>query len=203
MVTGPGIGTDTGPVLVDKGAVARHRRTGALVRFEASAATEPNRPRIGPGDAPAGEHGSPGGAFQPRPGEFAEFLDLLRNLRSTASGLVTPQPPRSPGVGHQPSLEHAIDRPAALYLEPTTYRVMGAHARAFEAFPGRARDELGDGLVALRLFGSVARGEASESFDLDIFPSSGCVRQPTVTRYRVRGRNRVRTTDFTDYSQPG
>lgn len=39
-------------------------------------------------------------------------------------------------MGHQPSLEHAIDRPAALYLEPTTYRVMGAHARASKRFLG-------------------------------------------------------------------
>lgn len=41
--------------------------------------------------------------------------------------------------------------------------------RAFEQFANRARDELGDALCELRLFGSVARGNATRTSDIDIF----------------------------------
>ncbi len=46
---------------------------------------------------------------------------------------------------------------------------MGVHQLACEAFVERAQEDLGDALVELRLFGSVARGDASDSLDLDIF----------------------------------
>lgn len=46
---------------------------------------------------------------------------------------------------------------------------MGVHQLACEAFVERAQEDLGDALVELRLFGSVARGDATDSSDLDIF----------------------------------
>ena len=46
---------------------------------------------------------------------------------------------------------------------------MGGHHLAREAFVERAQEDLGDALVELRLFGSVARGDATDSSDLDIF----------------------------------
>ena len=46
---------------------------------------------------------------------------------------------------------------------------MGVHQLACEAFVERAQEDLGDALVEPRLFGSVARGDASDSLDLDIF----------------------------------
>ena len=46
---------------------------------------------------------------------------------------------------------------------------MARHHDAFEAFATQARAELGNALLDLRLFGSVARGEATTTSDLDIF----------------------------------
>jgi predicted nucleotidyltransferase len=43
------------------------------------------------------------------------------------------------------------------------------HREAFEEFAGRAETQLGDSLEKLVLYGSVARGEESESSDVDVF----------------------------------
>ena len=41
--------------------------------------------------------------------------------------------------------------------------------RAAEAFAARARTALGEGIETIRLFGSVARGEATDESDVDLF----------------------------------
>ncbi|MFB6159429.1 MAG: nucleotidyltransferase domain-containing protein [Candidatus Nanohalobium sp.] len=43
------------------------------------------------------------------------------------------------------------------------------HRKAFEEFAEKAKEELGDSLKKLVLYGSVARGEETEESDVDIF----------------------------------
>lgn len=43
------------------------------------------------------------------------------------------------------------------------------HRRAFEEFAEEAQDELGESLKKLILYGSVARGEETETSDVDVF----------------------------------
>lgn len=43
------------------------------------------------------------------------------------------------------------------------------HRKAFEEFVEKAKEELGDSLKQLYLYGSVARGEETEESDVDIF----------------------------------
>ena len=46
---------------------------------------------------------------------------------------------------------------------------MSRHREAFEEFAEKAKDELGDSLEKLVLYGSVARGEEREDSDVDVF----------------------------------
>lgn len=48
-------------------------------------------------------------------------------------------------------------------------RAVTERRRAAETFADRARAELGDDIEAIRLFGSVADGEATDDSDVDIF----------------------------------
>lgn len=46
---------------------------------------------------------------------------------------------------------------------------MSRHREAFDAFAERAKEELGNSLRKLVLYGSVARGEETEESDVDLF----------------------------------
>ena len=50
---------------------------------------------------------------------------------------------------------------------------MSRHREAFEEFAERAQEELGESLEKLVLYGSVARGEETESSDVDVFAVVG------------------------------
>lgn len=53
-------------------------------------------------------------------------------------------------------------------MQKQTVSGKSKHRKAFEKFVERAEEELGDQIVQIMLFGSVARGEENEESDVDV-----------------------------------